>query len=179
MAEIDPNKPQATDPVTVADLARVLSIRGSLGVLDVLDVIIPTISVGSLAPISVTVLEPAFRSSDVFSAGVQTNAAANTVHADTTGLPTGTYDVRFTISPTTGLVGPVEFDIEHRNAANAANLAVLGRVLMGTAVDFARTFQMSIGYELVQGERLRILNLTGMGAGNLSYADIYARIRQV
>lgn len=177
MAELDPTKPQVTDPVTVADLARLLSIRGSLGVLDVADIIVPTISVGSLAPISVAIRQPAYRSTDVFSAGVLTAAAAGAIQADTTALPAGTYDVQLYMLPSAGLVGPLEMEVQHRDAADAATLAVW-TFLIGSGVDGAGRQDQNFAYELANNERLRIVNIGALGAGDLTFAVIFARIRE-
>jgi len=177
VAEPDPNKPQVTDPATVADLVRILSVRGALGVLDVADIIIPTISVGSLSPLQVQIRQPVFRSVDAFSAGLLIAAGANTVHADTTALPAGDYDVQVHIQPTANLVGPLTLDLEHRDAADAANLAVLAINLVGSGMDVGQNLDLTFGYTLANDERLRVINPNAFGGTVRSYAVIWARLR--
>lgn len=60
--------------------------------------------------------------------GGQTAAAAvaNTVVADTGALPAGTYEVEVEGGILGALTAGVGLVIEHRNAANGANIAVLG-----------------------------------------------------
>jgi hypothetical protein len=53
-------------------------------------------------------------------------AAANTVVADTGQLAAGTYDVEYCLSIGGVATAGVELVIEHRNAANNANVSVLG-----------------------------------------------------
>lgn len=176
MAELDPNKPQVTDPVTVAGLARVLSVRGALGVLDVADIIVPVISVGSLAPLEVAIRSPAFRSTDVFSAGLQTNQAINTVLADTGALTAGTFDITM-FGSTTRLGAGVVVLVQHRDAANAANLMTYTYLFHAVAGVGRDDFSITFGYEFAANERLRILQ-GNAGAANEGYvATIFARIR--
>lgn len=53
-------------------------------------------------------------------------AAANTVVADTGALPAGTYEVELQGGVLGVLTAGVGLVVEHRNAANGANVAVLG-----------------------------------------------------
>ena len=173
MAEPDPTIPQITDPTTVADLVRFLQVRGDLGLLNLADIVIPTVSLGSVVEQSIQVRSPAFRSIDVFSAGLLVAPAINTVMADTTGLAVGVYDVRYAVSTTEG--GRMTAAWEHRNAANAANLATVPLMLASGTGQFS--WQQDFAYEIGQGERLRIIN-TIAGAGGESWAAfIFARIR--
>jgi len=179
MADPDPNKPQVTDPVTVADLVRVLSVRGSIGVLDVADVIVPTISVGSLSPLEVAVRAPVFSSTDVFSEGTQTAPAAAALLADTGALPAGTYDMMFMCaSDDMGSTGRF-IAIQHRDAANAATLATwIFPVGTTTVSRIPAIWPMhSFSYFLAQNERLRAVNVITASAGSHYNATIFAVIR--
>lgn len=174
MAEPDPGKPQVTDPDTVADLIRLLAIRGTIGFLDVADIVIPTVSLGSVVQQTVRVDQPAFRSTDVFSAGQKSGAGVNTVHADTGQLPAGTYDLILLIA---GLdtVSRTQWVVQHRNATNAANLMTFP--LDGASKEAASTWDIRFGYEVAVNERLRVLNVIAFAAGQKSAATIFARIR--
>lgn len=172
MADPDPNTPQVVDPERVVDLTRLLQIRGPLGVLNVLDTIVPVVNMGDVVARSVEVRPPFFTSTDIFSAGLQTAAPINFVHADTGPLAEGIYDIQLQI-PATATTGN-SWNIEHRDAANTAALAVWNAILItGTGGVLAQTF----AYEFAINERLRIINLGAFAAGELSVAHIFARRR--
>ena len=172
MGEIDPTKPQVNDPEVEAELIRVLSIVGPLGKLDVIPAVLPIISMGNVVQQTVEVRSPNFRSTDIFSAGIVTGGAAGTVHADTTALQAGTYDMIYVISPT-ATTGP-EWQVQHRNAANAANLAQVRHITVPGAT---APIIMTLAYEFALNERLRILNGLVMAGGEVSNATIFARRR--
>lgn len=176
MAEPDANKPQVTDPATVADLVRLLQVRGAIGVLDVADIVVPTISLGDVVTRSFNIRSPAFRSADVFSAGLQTAPAAGAILADTAALPAGTYDLMVLVNPTSdNSANDRSVDLEHRNAANTANLMLVqfnASRLIGAGVPL-----LSFGYELAVNERLRIITGVASAPGEIWGATIFARIR--
>jgi len=176
MAEIDPNTPQVVDPERTVDLTRLLQIRGPLGVLNVLDTIVPVVNMGDVVARTVRVDQPVFSSSTIFSAGILTAVAINTVHADTGAQPEGDYDIL--------LMGWAQasvaqnWTIEHRNAANTANLAQWSVTTGDNAVGQPPIFVQKFAYSLSINERLRILNVGGaFPAGNTSHAVIFARRR--
>jgi len=175
MAEPTDPGPVALDPELAASLVRLLNIRGPLGNLKVLDTIVPVVSLGDVVQSTVQVVAPAFRSSDVFSAGVQVAAAANTVHADTLSLAAGIYDVTLQLSCGENSLN-TNFVLEHRNAANAANLMTIP-IVMNSISNAASPSTWSFGYELALNERLRILNAVAMNANRRTAAWIMARIR--
>jgi len=175
MGELDPSIPQVNDPELEADLIRVLSVVGRVGKLRVADIVIPTVSLGNVVQQTVEVRQPAFTSSNIFSAGAQVAAAINTVHADTTALAAGTYDVKIIIRAGAALFAMV-FQVQHRNAANTANLAQWDFVPEGDNGSILVANE-TFGYELGLNERIRILNLTAMTAGRASVATIFARRR--
>jgi len=172
--ELPPDTPEVTDPILIADLIRLLSVKGALGRMPLADVVVPVVSLGDVVVPSINVRAPSFRAGDVFSAGHQTNAAANFVHADTTALPAGVYDVVIVISSSTGTG---VWNVEHRDAANAANLALWPIMMPGGAATAAVCLNQPFSYELAVDERLRILSTIGFGVGERSAAYIFARIR--
>ena len=171
MAEPDPRTPQAVDPEVTANLTRLLQIRGPLGILNVLDTIVPVVSLGDVVTPSVIVREPFYTSTNVFSAGIQNAAPPNIVHADTGPLAEGVYDLQYFISIED--TPAILWAVEHRNAANSANLAIWRLLTASTG----GKVEQSLGYEFAFNERLRILNLNPGPAGVDSVAVIFARIR--
>jgi hypothetical protein len=175
MAESDPSTPQVVDPELTVDLTRLLQIRGPLGVLNVLDTIVPVVNMGDVATSTVKILQPAFRSTDIFSEGVQIQQPANTLLADTGALAEGVYDVN--INMTSGLLEVNQtFQVQWRNAANSANLAVWPHVIR--MVD-ANSISISLALALDFGatERLRILQMLASGINSDAAAVIFARRR--
>lgn len=172
MGEINPLEPRVNNPELEADLIRLLSITGPLGTIRVADVVLPTVSLGSVVTETVTVLQPSFRSTDVFSAGPQQGIAVPFVHADTGPLAEGAYDLQLHISDSfdTGQI----WDVQHRNAANAANLAIWSTVLLANS---GTVFNQQFAYEFAGNERLRILNRNAFVVGEISNAFIFARRR--
>lgn len=178
MAELDPNTPQAVDPERVVDLTRLLQIRGPLGVLNVLDTIIPVVNMGDVVPRTTTVLQPAFRSTDVFSNGIFVAAAANSVLADTQQLAEGTYDVVVSAENTSSVSQEHSIQVQHRNAANAANLAAWDYIIWRNPTGGLGMLQpFAFAYELAINERIRVVNPIISGAGEAMNVVIFARRR--
>lgn len=176
MAELNPNVPQVNDPELEVEVIRLLQIVGPLGKLNVIDAVLPTINLGNAVPTEVEVRQPSFRSTDVFSTGLQTNQAANTILADTGPLAAGVFDVMIHGSTNT-TTDPASIIAEHRNAANAANLATWDYYCMtggGNAVVWG---PFHFAYEFALNERLRLLQSLAGGAGRTFAAVIFARIR--
>lgn len=177
MAEdLPPGTPEVDDPLLVADLIRLLSIKGAIGRLPLADIVIPVVNLGDVVQPTVEIRSPAFRSTDVFSAGVQVGAGANTVHADTGALVAGVFDVQLSIDRGNGTTNHEQWAIEHRNAANTANLAVWNYINSASRAPYA--FQQTFAYEFAVGERLRIINVVALVAGDTSNAVIFARRRE-
>jgi len=176
MAEIDPNTPQVVDPERVVDLTRLLQIRGPLGVLNVLDTIIPVVNMGDVVARTVTVLQPAFRTTDIFGVGVVTAQPAGTVLADTGPLAEGTYDFIYN-GLVYSTVASAEIRLEFRNAANTATLASWPNVgalfTSGAPPGWGYTFAL----ELAINERLRAVQVQTLPAGQSAYATLFARRR--
>jgi len=173
MGAPNPNVPQVNDPELEAELIRQLSVIGNLGKLRVLDVVLPTISMGNVITPAIDVRQPAFRSTDIFSAGVQVAALQDFTHARTGDLPEGTYDVRIIIWVQDNVAR--HFIMSHLNAANT----VVAQWFYGFAEarGSAGTYHSEFGYELALNEELLIQNAEAISAGDLSYASIWTRRR--
>lgn len=168
MAERDPTLPQSADPELQADLVRLLQVQGPLGLLNVLDVVVPVVSMGQVVPLDVDVLQPSFRSTTVFANSVG-SPVAGTVIVDTGQLASGVYNVAAVLTSAV-TSADANMELQHRNAANAANLAVL--LFMGS--DGTKLFRQltlpPMGYEIGPDERLRIVNtvaLVGLASASL------------
>lgn len=173
MGQVDGSIPQVNDPELEVALQRLLSVVGPLGKLGVLDTVIPIVSLGDVVTPEIDTRTPSYRSTDVFSQGVQSGAAANAIHVDTGPLPIGTYDLQVLISPN-GTTAPNEMQLQHRNAANNGNV-VTWSYLVGTSVG---VWAHLLGYEIaVANERFIVRNIVALAAGDLSNAVIFARIR--
>lgn len=172
MADPDPNTPQVVDPERVVDLTRLLQIRGPLGVLNVLDTIIPVVNMGDVVSRTVTVLTPSFRQSELFSAGNQLAAPANTIHAATGALPEGVYDIQINISAS--LESAVLWFIQHRNASDTATIQEWATIVINAT---GPGFTQSIAYELMLNESIRILNNSAFNVGEVSVVFMFARRR--
>lgn len=99
-------------------------------------------------------------------AGIQTAATAGTVHADSGPIPfktAGTYQVLATV----GAENSARWDIEHRNEANTANVAVYS-IYEAQSQSAQKFWRRNIG----PGERIRIVNGTALAAGEDSAAII-------
>lgn len=167
MAERSAAVPQSLDDDAVADLVRELQVAGRLGVLNVSDVIVPMYLLGQRQPLDITVVPPVYLSSEVFSAGMLVAPAAATVLADTAALTIGDYD--FIVDNACG--GPVWYQIQHRDAANAANVNEWGVVVNASA------YRLPLSLTLANNERLRVLNLAAVAAGVGAQVAILAQKR--
>lgn len=168
MAERDPTIPQSDDPDLSADVIRLLKVVGPLGRFNVADFIMPVVNLGDIGDRSITARQPAFRREDVFTAGVQTAAPANTTHATTNALLRGTYDIQLYISPHT-----TEAHVWTVNA-----IETLGSKNWKIIVPInGPGFYQTLAYELGDTSFLTIKNDTLFGPGVQSVATIFARIR--
>jgi len=172
MALPDPNLPQVVDTERTVDLTRLLQIRGPLGVLNVLDTIVPVVNMGDVVTRTVRVEQPVFSSSTVFSAGLLVAAPLNTVHADTSALAEGDYDVIILGHANSSI--SFNWAFEHRDAANAANLATWFGATFENDTGGAPLPVQRFAYSFAPNERLRVLNLTAVPAGQHSHAAIFA-----
>lgn len=178
MAEPTDPGPVADDPELTVNLTRLLNIRGPLGLLKVLDTVVPVVSLGNVVQPIVEINQPAFRSTDVFSNGVLVAPAAGTVLADTGQLAAGTFDVQYYVSAM-DFLGTRQLDFEHRNAANAANLAIWSFLFFNAVENQTKQWgPFNMGYEVALNERLRIVvGAVAIGAAIPVVATIFARRR--
>lgn len=176
MAEPDATVPQVVDPERVVDLTRLLQIRGPLGVLNVLDTIIPVVNMGDVVPRSVTVQQPSFRSTDVFSNGLNTNQPINTILATTGALAEGIYDVLLALASDHDAVGAT-IAFEHRNAANNDNLAIWVYLVTTLGGNTVSRPDIAFAYELGDNESLRTRQVLAGGVGRSYASTIIARRR--
>lgn len=168
--ELPAGTPEVDSPLLVADLLRLLNVKGAIGHLQLADIVIPTVSLGDVVTPSIDTRTPSFRSTDVFTAGLLTGSPAATIHADTGPLPAGVYDL--SLYQAADATAP--FGTEHRNAANTVALAVWATLLLSGANN---QFNQLLGYELADNERIRISNVSDLGLGVFSTAWIFARRR--
>lgn len=169
MTDRNPDVPQSDDATLVSDLIRLLRIVGPLGRLRVADIVVPVVNMGDVVTRSITAMQPVFREGDVFTAGVQTAAPANTTHATTGALPAGTYDVQFYVSPHTSEAHI--WEIRYITPIPAITTWSVVVPIDGPG------FYQTIAFELVDDATLQIRNTTVFGAGVQSVATIFARIR--
>jgi len=174
MAEADPRIPQVVDPELTVDLTRLLQIRGPLGVLNVLDTIVPVVSLGNVVTPDINVRGPTFRSTDVFSIGRLGAPAAGTVLADTGALPAGIYDVMTLMTIQETINNFIRFS--HRNAANTADLMTYDPSI-GLDARSQGFDRLVFSYELAINERLRFTTVGASAVGSMYAAVIFARIR--
>lgn len=182
MAERDANLPQLDFPQLTADLIRELRLTGTLGLLGMGDLVVPTFIIGSRGgALAVTAEAPVFTSAQIFDGSVNA-PAVNTVIVDSLALPAGDYDVFGSI--TLGGNAPVTnatLELQHRDAANAATLAVLlniGGSVAGTAVNEVPTLSLPlIGYRIGLNERLRVQLVDDGTASGRCAGVIGVRIR--
>jgi hypothetical protein len=173
-----PLEPVSDDPILLTDFLQLLSVKGKVGQLRVANIILPTVSLGDVATPHINVRTPAFRSTDVFSNGIQAAPAIGTVLADTGQLPAGTYDVGFLCASNEDSNNSQSIVLEHRNAANAANLALWHHMTLSVAVKTVIWPFYTFGYELATNERLRAINNIAGATLRTFNAVIFARIRE-
>ena len=155
-----------------------LKLSGTVGLLDFLTAVRPIYIVGTRAGgLVATVVPPTFGSADIFS-GFATGPAANTVIVDTGQLPAGNYDV-IAMAALGSDSSAGEFRLEHRNAANAANLAtwpITRRTGAADGTSLNGMFPLSMRYTLAADERLRFFTTFISGASGVYTATIMAKI---
>jgi len=176
MAGRDANRPQLDFPQLVADLIATLNLTGQLGILEMSDQVSPVFLIGSRGVVFGGE-NPTFASAEVFS-GSATNPAANVVLADTGALPAGTYDVMSNISirAQKGAGGNTAVLIEHRNAANAATLAILDSMAGTGNHEVAESTLPLFGYTLALNERIRLIVGGGLLVGTVA-GSLFVHLR--
>ena len=171
-----PGEPRMVLPDRETDLIRELGIIGKVGELGIINAILPTVSMGSVVQQTVQVLQPAFRTTDIFGS-VVTAPAAGTVLADTGALAAGTFDVSIYMAGEPGGAA-VRMAVEFRNAANSADLATWEHLLIRTPVTNSVNIpRYDLALEFALNERLRITVASNTVATTLWCAFIFARRR--
>lgn len=161
-------------------MIRDLEVVGQVPDLEIIPAILPVIVMGNVLQQTVRVEQPVFRSTDVFSNGLQTAPAAGEVLADTGPLATGVYDLQvYSLMAATGF-NNIRIEFQHRNAANAANLASWDYGCRGHSVANETTpvwVIQTLAYELAENERLRLIVPVAFAAGDPAIGTIFARRR--
>lgn len=171
MAERDPTVPQSDDAELQAEVIRLLRIVGPLGRLNVADIIVPVLHMGDVVSRAVDARPPLFTSNNLFTEGIKTSGAANELMADTGQLPMGDYDLICTLQSSSS--STLNWEVQHRNAANTANIAAFQVTNRVNADSFSERF----GYTFAANERLRIITLEAFPIGDDTSAHIFAAIR--
>lgn len=172
----DPTRIQLDFPKLVADVISDLQLVGIVGLLDFAPTVQPVYIIGD-RDLTVDAVPTAFQSAEIFS-GFASGPTVNTVIADTGQLPAGTYDIFAEINVAGAGAAVCHVELQHRNAANAASLAVIGRVGMTTTVLAGRSAIRSLGYVLALNERLRVQLLIANASGTIT-GVIGARLRPI
>ncbi len=173
MAEVRADVPQLNDPQLEADLLRVLSIRGPLGKINIVDAILPVVLMGTVRPFDFQVLQPSFDVAAVF-AGATTNPGISAVIVDTGQLPAGTYDVKINVSYATAgsVLGFLQLQLQR--GAIPATVASWNIPVGATET---HTFESSFAFDLFELDAFRVQNITGVALTGKFEASVMARIR--
>ena len=164
MAEFDGTRPQINDPDLITEIVRLLTIRGRLGELNVSDEVGLNLLMGSVGFLKSLNFPVAFDFAAFVSNGVQTAAAASTVHALSGTLPAGIYDVFVTISHEVSL-GKL-FSIE--------TVPTTQQILIFIERD-ATLITTNFAIEIVGApQAIQVTNLDAFGAGERSTATLAA-----
>jgi len=116
--------------------------------------VLPTVIVGSVAPI-LAISSPMTLDVPFTAGSLAAGTAANTVHADTGALASGTYAVTIMFGCDATAGSDQDYYIQRRDAANAANIWQQEFGFKNSAqLNASLTFTMRLN----TGERLRVLN---------------------
>lgn len=174
MGARDANKVQLDFPQLTADVIAALRLTGTLGLFELSDTVVPTISVGNVRPQTFAFNPVVFDSSEIVS-GNALSPVANQIIFDTGSLSAGIYDCFYGMS-SGNVTTRSNIDLEWRNAANTANLATFpygafsGAGTQGEMATFG-PFSLNIGLN----ERLRLNNVTANGGIVAGYLMIALR----
>jgi len=172
----DPSKIQLDFPQLIADVIADLNLVGTVGLLDFAPTVLPVYIIGD-RDLTVDSVPVAFRSAEIFS-GFNAAAGIAAVIADTGALPAGTYDIFAKINLAGSTAAVAHAEVQHRNAANAATLAVLADVPTTSTVTSGNASILHSGYVLAGSERIRIQMLVAALSGGIT-GVIGARLRPV
>ena len=118
----------------------------------------------------VTTTEPVFGTP--FGTGLQVAPAINTVLADTGPLAVGNWTFKVLIEVVDGSAAFSRTALQHRDAANAANVWEVNNLTIATASALHR--EISFSKSIVLNERIRVINLIAGPAGSAYQATIFA-----
>ncbi len=170
----DPRAIQLDFPLLNADLISDLNLIGALGLLNFIPEVRPVFIIGQRAgALTVTADEVVYAGAEVFS-GRATNPAANAVITDTGALPAGDYDIQAMWSAVGTPMTREFFELQHRNAANAANISNWQMGMVGGA-----TVHMEVKFSLEVALNERFRFLIGQGLTGVIGATIMIKIRPV
>jgi len=176
MAPRDPNQVQLDFPQLTADLIAQLRLTGTVGLLNFSTEVVPVFIVGD-RDLSVDAVAPLYRSAEIFS-GSSLNPVANTVVADTGQLVAGDFDLFASISATGTGIGLGRIELQLRNAANTATLAVLMSQVFVGALSAGGVELPQTGLVIAENERLRFQTLLQTLNGSVA-VSIGARRRPI
>ena len=115
---------------------------------------------------------PAYRVTDIFTAGLTVAPAGGTVLADTGPLPAGAYGVTIIFNATEN----ARWQIEWRNATDTANLVVHEVDTPAPALSNGQIIWQAFRFDVLNAnERFRVLNSLVGAAGQRYQATIFAR----
>lgn len=172
----DHTKIQLDFPELVADMIEQLSLVGTVGLLDFAPTVLPVFIIGD-RDLSVEANAPVFTSPEVFN-GFAAAPAVNAIVVDTGQLVAGQFDLFAAISVMGTGLGGGHLELQHRNAANDATLAVLLDQPFNAIQNTSNIVLAPMGYTLAENERLRVQILLFGHTGAIS-GVIGARVRTV
>jgi len=172
----DPTKIQLDFPQLTADLIAQLNLIGTVGLLDFAPTVLPVFIIGD-RDLTVDAIPVVFTSPEIFS-GFVSAPLVNVIVADTGQLPAGTYDIWCEIAYEGGGGANASIQLQHRDAANLANLAILADLPVRAAVASRDTRLPTMGYVLSANERLRVQLVLAGNSGAVT-AVIAARLRTI
>jgi len=162
----DPSLNQSDFPQLVADLIEQLKITGGVGLLDFDPTIRPVFIVGSRG-LTIAAEQPSFQSAEVFSDSVVT-PDANEVIVDTGQLAAGIFDVILTFG-WHDMTANGQQQLQHRNAANNANLATW-EFVSKNVIGMFNVVPLRFAYQVAEDERLRFVNIVNQTDGSSELA---------
>ena len=171
---------QIVDPTLIADIIKQLNVRGALAPFEIAPVAVAVFDIGRLTGLDVqsvvtpglaasvligleaanfalTTREPFLAAADVFD-DITLNPLAGVILADTGAVAAGVTSFKVQLSQTTasGFI----FEIQWRNAANAATLA---------SFPFTKNLVMDFVANMALNERIRLVNVNNITATVASY----------
>lgn len=160
--------PQIDDPELAADFGRSLSIRGTLGIFNVSDAVLPVVPIPG--PRALPTSGPTFGAADVVT--VSTAAPAiGTVLATTPPLQSGRHAVLGSFHTDEAASGTI-IQFRHHDAAGAS-LAVIEQFL---AINAGHIFLQALTWEVAEGETLKWATTFAAATAATNYvASIKAR----